>query len=74
MLEPTKDIVKEVMDNEIIKTGLGDPEILFAVQEIAGDPDAIQRHRHNPKVVNFYSQLGKLMGSKLQLRENEGKQ
>ena len=45
MLEPTKDIVNEVMDNEIIKTGLGDPEILFAVQEIAGDPDAIERHR-----------------------------
>jgi quinol monooxygenase YgiN len=74
MLEPTKEVVKDVMDNKIIKEGLEDPEVLFAVQEIAANPDAIQKHRHNPKVAAFYSHLGKLMGSKLGLQENKGKQ
>ncbi|MCO5576041.1 hypothetical protein L7F22_029848 [Adiantum nelumboides] len=66
MLEPTKEIVQDVMENEIIKSGLEDPDVMAAVQEIAGDADSIQKYRSNPKVVSFYSQLGKLMGDKIQ--------
>ncbi|KAH7429803.1 hypothetical protein KP509_09G066800 [Ceratopteris richardii] len=72
LLEPTKEIVQDVLDNDIIKAGLADPEVMGAVQDIAGDADSIQKYRSNPKVVSFYSHLGKLMGDKIQLQEKKG--
>ncbi|KAI5058292.1 hypothetical protein GOP47_0026462 [Adiantum capillus-veneris] len=69
LLEPTKEIVQDVMDNEVIKSGLEDPVVMAAVQEIAGNADSIHKYRNDPKVVSFYSQLGKLMGDKIQQQE-----
>lgn len=69
MLEPTKELVKDVMDNKTIKHGLEDPEVMLAVQEIARNPDSIQKHKNNSKVASFYSQLGKLMSDKIRTQE-----
>eukprot|EP01018_Ginkgo_biloba_P016307 Gb_15403 [translate_table: standard] len=71
LMKPTEELVKDVLNNEVIKNGLEDPEVMFAVQQIASDPDSINKYKNNSKVTHFYSQLGKLMGDKI--KEQDGK-
>ena len=61
MLVPTQELVKDVMETTDIKNSLEDPEIMAAVSEIAGNPDALLKYKHNKKITDFYNHLGKLM-------------
>lgn len=54
------------MANKEVATGLDDPEIMAAVAEIAKDPSAMRKYANNKKIVAFYSEMGKLMGSRLE--------
>lgn len=65
MLEPTQELVKDVMETTDIKNGLEDPEIMAAVSEIAGNPDAMLKYKHNKKVTAFYNQLGILLKDRM---------
>ena len=65
MLKPTQELVKDVMETTDIKYGLEDPEIMAAVSEIAGNPDAVLKYKHNKKITTFYEHLGKLMKDRI---------
>ncbi|KAG0582259.1 hypothetical protein KC19_3G046600 [Ceratodon purpureus] len=65
MLVPTQELVKDVMETTDVKTCLEDPEIMEAVSEIAGNPDAMLKYKHNKKITEFYNHLGKLMKDKM---------
>ncbi|CAM6090779.1 unnamed protein product [Calypogeia fissa] len=66
LLKPTEELVNEVMNNSEVKAGLEDPEVMLAVQDIASNPDHIDKYRHHPKVVAFYSRMGKLMSDQIE--------
>lgn len=69
MMKPTQELVKDVMETTDIKNGLEDPEIMAAVAEIAGNPDAMHKYKNDKKVVEFYNQLGKLMRSRIRKQD-----
>lgn len=73
MLKPTQELVKDVMENTDVKNGLEDPDIMAAVSDIAGNPGAIDKYKNNKKVLEFYNQLGKLMGDRIK-KQDEGAQ
>jgi hypothetical protein len=66
VLKPTPDLLKDVVANKEVATGLEDPEIMAAVAEIAKDPSAMKKHANNRKIIKFYSEMGKLMGNRLE--------
>lgn len=65
MLQPTQELVKDVMETTDIKNGLEDPEIMAAVSEIAENPDAMHKYKHNKKISAFYNHLGILMKDRM---------
>lgn len=66
VLKPTPDLLKDVVANKEVATGLEDPEIMAAVAEIAKDPSAMKKYANNRKIIRFYSEMGKLMGDRLE--------
>lgn len=62
LLKPTQEIMGDIMEKDEIKASLEDPEILSAVQDIASNPEHINKYRHNPKVAAFYNRMGHLLG------------
>jgi len=72
MLQPTQELVKDVMETTNIRNGLEDPEIMAAVSEIANNPDAMHKYKHNKKVTAFYNHLGKLMKDRIDKEEKIG--
>ena len=68
-MKPTQELVKDVMETTDIKNGLEDPEIMAAVAEIAGNPDAMHKYKNDKKVVEFYNKLGKLMRSRIRKQD-----
>lgn len=73
MLAPTQELVKDVMETTDMKDGLEDPEIMAAVSDIAGNPDAMLKYKHNKKVPAFYNQLGKLMKDRMEKQDEVAK-
>jgi hypothetical protein len=71
LLQPTQELVKDIFENDDVKNGLEDPDIMAAVSDIAANPSAIDKYKHNKKVVTFYNQLGKFMGQQIKKQDEK---
>ncbi len=71
LLQPTQELVKDIFENDDVKNGLEDPDIMAAVSDIAANPSAIDKYKNNKKVVTFYNQLGKFMGQQIKKQDEK---
>jgi hypothetical protein len=71
LLQPTQELVKDIFENDDVKNGLEDPDIMAAVSDIAANPSAIYKYKNNKKVVTFYNQLGKFMGQQIKKQDEK---
>ena len=65
-LKPDKQTVDEVMGNTAMMTGFDDPEVMAAVDDVAKNPQNINKYQNNPKVLAFYQQMAGMVGKRLE--------
>ncbi|GLI68960.1 hypothetical protein VaNZ11_013488 [Volvox africanus] len=65
-LKPTPDTIAKIGQDQSFLAAFDDPEIMAAVNDIAANPQNFKKYKNKPKVLAFYSAMGKLMGEKLE--------
>ncbi|GIL72911.1 hypothetical protein Vretimale_4563 [Volvox reticuliferus] len=68
-LKPTPDTITKIGQDQSLLAAFDDPEIMAAVNDIAANPQNFKKYKDKPKVLAFYSAMGKLMGEKLEAIE-----
>mmetsp|Transcript_20376 Transcript_20376/g.36564 ORF Transcript_20376/g.36564 Transcript_20376/m.36564 type:complete len:148 (-) Transcript_20376:55-498(-) len=69
-LKPTPDMIANISKDDQLVNSFNDLEIMKAVEDVAKNPQNFKKYSNNPKVMAFYSAMGKIAGEKL---EKEGK-
>lgn len=71
-LQPSPDTMTKVAQDPVLLAGFSDPEVMAAVSDVAGNPQAIKKYQNNEKVVKFYSSMAKMMGDRLTAMGSQG--
>ena len=70
-MKPTPDMMKTVFGNQDLMSGFDDPTVMAAVNDIASNPQNINKYKDNPKVMKFYQNMAKTMAQRCETLAEE---